>query len=143
MATIPKRICIIFPHQLFRNHPCLEKEVHVLLVEELLFFRQYRFHWQKLVLHRASMKFYEDWLIARGLTVNYINAQETGSDCRELIAQLAANGVTEIRIAEPADDWLRRRMTSACRKNEIHLAAAVERNTPRRGRRPHGRAMEL
>lgn len=121
MATIPKRICIIFPHQLFRNHPCLQKEVPVLLVEEFLFFRQYRFHWQKLVLHRASMKFYEDWLRAQGLTVNYINAQETGSDCRELIGQLASDGVTEIRIAEPADDWLRRRMTAACRKNGIRL----------------------
>ena len=53
---------LIFPHQLFESHPALEKNRDVFLVEEYLFFRQYNFHKQKLVFHRASMKFYESFL---------------------------------------------------------------------------------
>jgi deoxyribodipyrimidine photolyase-related protein len=113
--------CIIFPHQLFRNHPCLEDGVKIFLVEEFLFFRQYRFHRQKLILHRASMKFYEHWLRAQGHTVTYIDAQAAESDCRQLVAQLAAEGAREICIAEVADDWLRRRMKAACRRNGVQL----------------------
>jgi len=53
---------LIFPHQLFKAHPALDKIRTVYLVEEWLFFRQYKFHKQKLVLHRASMQFYAQWL---------------------------------------------------------------------------------
>ena len=58
-------VTIIFPHQLFQNHPALQNGRAVYLVEEWLFFRQYNFHRQKLILQRASMKFYEDWLQAK------------------------------------------------------------------------------
>jgi len=57
-----KTISIIFPHQLFEEHPALDSDRVVYLTEEFLFFRQYKFHKQKLVLHRSSMKFYQDYL---------------------------------------------------------------------------------
>jgi hypothetical protein len=48
-------IFLLFPHQLFRNiTPLVGKKV--LLIEEPLFFTQYQFHIQKIVMHRASMK---------------------------------------------------------------------------------------
>lgn len=53
---------IISPHQLFKNHPALQQGRVVYLVEEWLFFRQYNFHRQKLVVHSASMKFYQNYL---------------------------------------------------------------------------------
>ena len=61
---------IIYPNQLFKN---LSNFVNkkVLLIEEALFFTQYDFHIQKLVLHRASMKFYESYLIQNGILVEY------------------------------------------------------------------------
>ena len=43
----------------------------VLLIEEPLFFTQYDFHIQKLVLHRASMKFYECYLKQNNILVEY------------------------------------------------------------------------
>ncbi len=54
---------LIFPHQLFADHPALEdKPARVLLVEEPLFFGdpQYpaRFHKLKLAYHRATMMAY-------------------------------------------------------------------------------------
>lgn len=52
---------ILYPNQLFKNIS-LFKNKKVLLIEEPLFFTQYEFHIQKLVLHRASMKFYEQFL---------------------------------------------------------------------------------
>ena len=61
---------ILYPNQLFKN---LSNFVNkkVLLIEEELFFTQYDFHIQKLVLHRASMKFYESYLIQNGILVEY------------------------------------------------------------------------
>jgi deoxyribodipyrimidine photolyase-related protein len=61
---------ILYPNQLFKNLSNLVNK-KVLLIEEALFFTQYDFHIQKLVLHRASMKFYESYLIQNGILVEY------------------------------------------------------------------------
>ena len=61
---------ILYPHQLFKNiSNFINKKV--LLIEEPLFFTQYDFHIQKLILHRASMKFYESYLIQNGISIEY------------------------------------------------------------------------
>ena len=67
---------IILPHQLFENTDDFSKEIPIYLVEESLFFNQYNFHKQKIAFHRASMKFYENYLKTKGHIVNYINAKE-------------------------------------------------------------------
>ena len=97
------------------------KGVRVILVEEWLFFRQYRYHRAKLVLHRASMKGYQDWLMSLGIDVSYIESNEASSDCRLLPERLSAEGVEEVLVAELADDWLRRRLTAACERLGIRV----------------------
>ncbi|PJJ80183.1 cryptochrome/photolyase family protein [Mucilaginibacter auburnensis] len=114
-------VTLIFPHQLFKDHPALKQGREVYLVEEWLFFRQYNFHKKKLVLHRASMKFYAAWLQQQGYAVNYIESQDKENDCRELIATLAKRKITEVHIAAPADDWLIKRLTKACNDNGLSL----------------------
>ena len=116
-------VTIIFPHQLFKDHPALQKNRVVYLVEEWLFFRQYLFHQQKLVLHRASMKFYENWLQQKGYTVHYIETTVKENDCRQLVARLAQQKITDIHIADVADNWLQKRMkrTSASNKINLHI----------------------
>ncbi|MGZ3753628.1 MAG: cryptochrome/photolyase family protein [Mucilaginibacter sp.] len=114
-------VTIVFPHQLFQNHPALQKSRVVYLVEEFLFFRQYNFHQQKLVLHRASMKFYESWLQQNGYSVNYIETSLKENDCRLLVASLAEQKIAHIHMAAVADDWLLKRMYDACNKNNIAL----------------------
>ena len=109
-----KAVTIIFPHQLFQNHPALQQGRPVYLVEEWLFFRQYNFHKQKLVLHRASMKFYENWLQQNKYTVNYIETSVQENDCRQLVATLAKQKISDIHIAAVADEWLLKRMQQAC-----------------------------
>jgi deoxyribodipyrimidine photolyase-related protein len=114
-------VTIIFPHQLFQNHPALQKGRVIYLAEEWLFFRQYNFHKQKLVLHRASMRFYENWLQQNEFTVNYIETGVKENDCRQLIAALAKQKITDVHIAAPADEWLLKRMQHACSENKITL----------------------
>ena len=63
-------IFLIFPHQLFRNIELL-KDKKVLLIEEPLFFSQYVFHIQKIIMHRASMKAYEEYLLHNNINVSY------------------------------------------------------------------------
>jgi deoxyribodipyrimidine photolyase-related protein len=114
-------VAIIFPHQLFKLHPALNKNRPVYLLEEWLFFRQYNFHQQKLLLHRASMKYYQNWLQQQGYKVNYIESYTVENDCRLLVKKLAEENVTKIHIAAPADNWLLKRMQQACNSNKIQL----------------------
>jgi deoxyribodipyrimidine photolyase-related protein len=78
-------VALIFPHQLFKYHPALEKNRHIYLVEEWLFFRQYNFHQQKIVLHRSSMKFYEAYLKEKGFSIHYIDTTDERNDVSKLI----------------------------------------------------------
>jgi deoxyribodipyrimidine photolyase-related protein len=114
-------VTLIFPHQLFQNHPALQEGRMVYLVEEWLFFRQYHFHRQKLVLHRASMKFYENWLQQNKYPVKYIETSVTENDCRQLVTSLAKKGTTDIHVAAVTDDWLNKRLHNACITNKINL----------------------
>ncbi len=63
---------IIFPNQLFSKSPLLSKEREIFLIEEKRFFTDFKFHKNKLVLHRSSMKHHEEFLTEQGLKVNYI-----------------------------------------------------------------------
>jgi len=112
-------VSIIFPHQLYRDHPALRDSGKVILVEENLFFRQYAFHKKKLILHRASMKWYEKMLRQSGREVSYIESGDPGSDIRTLITSLHGEGVDEIRYADVVDDWLSRRIAEACHASGI------------------------
>ena len=64
------QIFILYPNQLFKNLSNFTNK-KILLIEEPLFFTQYNFHIQKLILHRASMKFYEKYLIQNDILVEY------------------------------------------------------------------------
>ena len=103
---------IIFPHQLFKDTSRIREPVF--LVEEFLFFNHYRFHRRKLAFHRASMRYYAHLLSSKGFQVTYITADEQRNDVRHLVAELAMTGVRCIRFEDPVDDWLSRRMASAC-----------------------------
>lgn len=112
-------VSLIFPHQLYKNNPALAAGRKIILVEEDLFFNQYKFHKQKIVLHRASMKFYEDYLHSKKFKVQYVEAIEATSDIRKLISQLAAEGITAVHYTEVTDNWLQKRIRQACKKYKI------------------------
>ena len=114
-------VALIFPHQLFQYHPALERAKEVILVEEWLYFKELNFHKQKLVLHRASMKAYEDFLTGKKIKVSYIEATDERSDIRKTILWLAKEKCEQIHIANLTDDWLKRRLHKACKANGIQV----------------------
>lgn len=79
-------ITLVFPHQLFRENPSLDKSRQVFLIEDPLFFGDIRyplkFHKKKLIFHRASMKFYEDYLTQNGYDVIYLQYSSFKEDRR-------------------------------------------------------------
>ncbi|MFZ9046630.1 MAG: cryptochrome/photolyase family protein [Cyclobacteriaceae bacterium] len=104
---------LIFPHQLFKDHPAIQSDRHIYLIEEHLFFTQYRFHKQKLCYHRATMKAYQNKLEAEGYSVIYVEAHDEQHDVRKLISYL---DLKTIHYVDPVDNYLRRRITESCNK---------------------------
>jgi deoxyribodipyrimidine photolyase-related protein len=115
------RVAIVFPHQLFEESALLREDVPVYLVEEFLFFKQYPFHKQKLVFHRASMKQYHTFLLNQKKEVVYVESHETISDIRKLIPHLQAKGFSQIVYQDTTDYLLERRMHKACESSKIAL----------------------
>jgi deoxyribodipyrimidine photolyase-related protein len=106
-------ISLIFPHQLFEENPCLDLKREVYIVEEYLFFSQFKFHKQKLAYHRATMKFYESFLKGNGYKVKYIETNHELHDIRNLLIHFKDIGVEKIHLCEVVDDWLSRRLNEA------------------------------
>ncbi|MBB6002634.1 cryptochrome/photolyase family protein [Arcicella rosea] len=114
-------IKLIFPHQLFQLSPLFAVEGTFYLVEEFLFFRQYNFHKQKIAFHRATMKYYENFLLEKGFSVNYVQATEKESDIRVLIPYLHSLGVASVVLIDPVDDWLLKRVKASCHELNIKI----------------------
>lgn len=110
---------LIFPHQLFKDTDYLDKNQPVFLVEEFLFFRQYKFHKQKIVLHRAGMKFYEEYLTKEKFKVEYIESTSPLSDVRNLIKHLEKEKFEKILISDVCDNWLEKRIKETKLELEI------------------------
>lgn len=117
-------VSLIFPHQLFADHPAICKSRTVYLVEELLFFKLYPFHKQKIAFHRASMKAYESNLREKGYQVEYIDAISVIADIRQLIPELVNKGVKTIFTIDPSDYWLEKRLKEGCIAHQIKLQLA-------------------
>lgn len=110
---------LIYPHQLFREHPGIKPGRSIFLVEDPLFFRQYQFHRQKLMLHRASMKNYEAEL-SKKQDVHYVEANEL-TDSAEIGRILKRKRVDRVFCVEPSDDHLKRGVAKACTDNKLGL----------------------
>lgn len=109
-------LTVIFPHQLFRNHPAIEHGRSCLLLEDPMFFGNdsrwpMPMHKQKLVLHRASMAAYADGLDDARIVGN------PGSCKTDGIAWLDAaipGDATDLHFCDPVDGVVSRRL--------LHLA---------------------
>ena len=116
-----KTVNLIFPNQLFEDSPLLEKDGVFLLIEENLFFQHFKFHVQKLILHRSSMKYYESYLLKNKKEVLYIEQEENISDIRNLIPYLKQKGYNTINYILTNDNYLERRIRDSTEKSKIVL----------------------
>ncbi len=103
------RAALIYPHQLFIDHPAIRGVDLCVLIEEPLFFAQYRFHAQKLILHRASMRHYADALKKEHWDVRYVESHEL-TKTGQIVDSLVKWGVTDVQFVDPCDDWLTTRL---------------------------------
>jgi deoxyribodipyrimidine photolyase-related protein len=120
-------VTLVFPHQLFKVNPAVDAARKVYLVEEYLFFNQYKFHQQKLVLHRASMKSYAVYLTNKKIQVEYIDATNELSDIRKLIPHLLRQKINDIHYTDVTDYLLKKRIDKACAAAKIN---GIEYATP-------------
>ncbi|TVR77982.1 MAG: cryptochrome/photolyase family protein [Chitinophagaceae bacterium] len=116
-----KKTGILFPHQLFEQNPLISKCETIFLIEESLFFKQFNFHKQKIVFHRASMKFYESYLQSKNIQLRYIDSFDELSDVRKLIPHLKSKGIQTLEYIDTTDNWLEQRISKACKENQIQL----------------------
>ncbi len=118
---------IIFPNQLFRDHPGLaESPSRVVLIEDSLFFGDARyplsFHKQKLWLHRATMKRYEQMLREQGIETKYIEYDSEPNALSRQLSKVLGNRSRrkrELLVAEPVDFILEKRLLRFASTSEI------------------------
>ena len=109
---------VIFPNQLFHEHPHLNKETLNFLVEEDSFFTSYNFHKKKLILHRASMKAFED----RSSAYNLIYVEnDRNRTLINLFNLLRDNKVDKINLIEVLDFKLQKDLEVNSKANSIQL----------------------
>lgn len=113
-------VSFIFPHQLYEANPAIAKGRTIYLIEDELFFTQYPFHKHKLMLHRASMKAYQQHLESSGFTVTYIEAHAQLS-LDHLFQKLKEERVTQLHVVDPTDYLLSRRLNRFADRYEIKL----------------------
>lgn len=108
---------LIFPFQLFDPHPAVVRSRPVIFIEESLCFGdphvQLRFHQQKMVLHRASMKAYAAVLEQRGYAVQY-RPFEPGKTIADHLHVLRRRSFDAFHYCDPVDFLLNRRL-NRCR----------------------------
>lgn len=117
---------LIFPHQLFDEHPGLaDNPDRVILIEDSLFFgdAQYpaRFHKQKLWLHRASMTRFAKRLEEEGETVQHVQYEPENAITKETIKRLAQDGIDKLILADPVDYALEQRLREYAEENGLEL----------------------
>ena len=114
-----KAATLIFPHQLFKDHPALSREREIFLVEDQLFFSgvqsSLKFHKKKLMLHRASMQAYKKKLESQGCRVHLIEFES------DLFQSLIKNRIEEIWFSDPVNKLLESRLKREAKKCRINV----------------------
>ena len=118
------KIILVYPNQLYSNHPALRKDQKIVIVEDPLFFgdQQYplNFHKKKLLLHFASIKSYKEELKNRGYDVEiYPHEKLRGKNYN--ISMLKSMNISEISLADVVDYTLEKRLVNAAKALNIKI----------------------
>jgi len=114
-------VSIVFPHQIFKENPCIDKHRRVFIVEDDLFFSYQPFHKMKLVLHRASMKFYADFLANKGYRVTYVDHADYVNLGHFFSRCFSGEQIKEVHYCDPVDFLLSKRLSIHAPKNRLEL----------------------
>lgn len=131
---MPRDITLIFPHQLFQNHPSLEKDRPVYLLEDPLFFGTDsqqplpQLHPFKPVLHRASLLAYQEWLEKEGYSVFHLALPSKPATTATQLAKLPLADLQALHLCDPADYLVDRRLKRFAKEHELTLEVSPSPN---------------
>ena len=107
---------LIYPHQLFEPLPNIKADM-VIMIEDELFFNQYKFHKQKIAYHRATMRRYFDMLPQKKKL--YIEAVDERCKTEQLFGFLSKEKIKEIEYFDTVDYLLEMRIHRYCKNYKI------------------------
>ena len=110
-------VTLVFPHQLFLKNPALKKDRTVILFEDERFFSDFNYHKQKLILHRASMKWFESELKKKGFRVIYLILKSRA----KLFDYLKGKKIKTIHINDVVDHLLAKDLKRLCKKFQMNI----------------------
>lgn len=111
-ATVKEGV-IIFPHQLFEHNELCTKDRTIFIVEHPRYFTDFDFHKKKLMLHRASMQYYADYLNKKKLNVIYITIED------DLYKTLKKHKIATVHYYDPVYTVLEKELSSHLKKLKI------------------------
>lgn len=113
-------LIILITNQLFENSPILEninEEDVIILYEHPIHFTKFNYHKMKLVMHRATMKFYEDYLNKNYKNkIIYLEFDEKLVDKVKLI-----NKTENIKVYNPIDHDIMKEYLDISKKLKLNL----------------------
>lgn len=116
-------VALVYPHQLFGQHPALEEGRRIYLIEDPLFFGNdphwpMAVHQQRLVLHRAAMK---AWAEKREDCHHVETPEGCEVDSADLLERKLPRSVKRVVMADPVDDVLMRRVRRFAKARDLEL----------------------
>ncbi len=121
---------LILPHQLCAEHLAAAGSPRMVLIEHDLFFRQYRFLAQKLVLHRASMDRFAERLRRAGHRVDVLRSDPQRSSREQLASLVLRLRPARVTWFDVVDDWLEQDLRHALADGGYDPQPDDERETP-------------
>jgi deoxyribodipyrimidine photolyase-related protein len=115
---MPTPICLVFPQQLFEQHPAFAAVSTFWFIEDDLFFLQLPFHRKKLAFHRASMNYYAENLRSNNKEVRYFTHQE--AQLKNVFQELQQYA-SQVHIVNPTDYLLERRIRRFAQQYDLEL----------------------
>ena len=110
---------VILPNQLFPNLEIFGNFNKVYIVEEFFFFRSLKFHKLKIAFHRATMRYFFDELKQKNYLTDYIDSFDELSKIQNLITSLDDQGFSEIKLYNPVDNSIEKKLKKVFNKNKI------------------------
>ena len=126
---------LIYPVQLFENLNTIKKLLQnndidkICLLEDPVYFTKYKFHKMKLIYHRATMQYYNDYLAQnlKNVKIKYVNYDKVDAFYKKLSNKKSSNN-KKIYCFDPVDVFVRNKLRKIS-KNTILLDTPMFLNT--------------
>ena len=130
-------ISLVYPHQLYKEHPALDEKRPVFLIEEPLLYGSdskwpLEHHARRQALLREAGVLYVDGLVASGYKAEIIEIPSGQAHSCDLLDKLPGK-LSTIHVAKVVDDLISRRLQQWCDQKGIDLLWYETPNFPHAG----------